>query len=246
MTAVVLGAVAALRSGGLSFDLALGHSLGELAAWASLDGVSHGAAIDVAARRGRALADCCQDPQLGMLALPPMEESEVMELIAATDDPREVCLAVHNSPTRWVLAGRKPILRQISKERGGSLLSTPGAWHSPAMSPARAAFLSALREVEIAPTPKLIMNETGSFLGDRPGARERIIDLLVRQVDGVVRFADCVHTLRNAGVRHLVIAGPGKIVRKLLRDNWSEFEDEIVLHRVESAADVDSCLEKLA
>jgi acyl transferase domain-containing protein len=221
MTAVLLGIVAALADVGVRPDLALGYSLGELAAWSALGGIAAELAIGLAQVRGHALGVIAREHDGAMLALPTLAEAELDEVIERGRDRGEVDRAIHLAPDRWVLSGDRRALNEIAETIGGSFVPTTGAWHSRRMSPARTEFEAALREVEpdIQPTPTLIGNSDGALLGDRS-----VIPGLVGQLDGPVRFAEAMQTLARTlpSDATLVLVGPPKPLRALIHTNWPE------------------------
>lgn len=221
MTAVLLGIVAALADVGVRPDLALGYSLGELAAWSALGGVAAERAIALAQVRGRALGVIAREHDGAMLALPKLAEPELSEVIERGRGRGLVDRAIHLSPDRWVLTGDRLALNEIAETIGGSFVPTTGAWHSRRMTPARAEFEAELRAIEsdVQPTPTLICNNDGALLGDRS-----IIPALVDQLDGTVRFAEGMETLARTlpADATLVLVGPPKPLRMLIQANWSD------------------------
>ncbi|MFV8756123.1 ACP S-malonyltransferase [Nannocystaceae bacterium ST9] len=221
MTAVLLGIVDALAELGVRPDYALGYSLGELAAWSALGGIAAEQAIELAGVRGRALGALALAHPGEMLALPTLAEAELDAAIEHGRTQGVVDRAIHAGPDRWVLSGDRAALNAIVERVGGSFVATSGAWHCRRMAPARGEFEAALRELEpaIRPTPTLITNVDGALLGERS-----IIPALVAQLDGRVEFATGVQTLARAlpADATLVLIGPPKPLRALIRANWPE------------------------
>lgn len=221
MTAVLLGIVAALADVGVRPDFALGYSLGELAAWSALGGITAERAIALAAVRGRALGALACEHAGEMLVLPTLVEPELSEVIERGRERGVVDRAIHIEADRWVLSGDRAALTAIAERIGGSFVATTGAWHSRRMTPARGEFEVALREAEpeIQRTPTLITNHDGSLLGSRS-----IIPCLVGQLDGLFEFAAGVQTLASTlpRIETLILVGPPKPLHALLRANWPD------------------------
>jgi acyl transferase domain-containing protein len=221
MTAVLLGIVAALADVGVRPDFALGYSLGELAAWSALGGITAERTIALAAVRGRLLGALASEHDGAMLALPVLGEPELSEAFELGRRRGLVDRAIHVSPDRWVLSGDRLALAEIIETHGGSFVPTTGAWHCGRMTPARAEFEAALQaiEPEIQPTPTLIANSDGALLGERS-----IIPGMVDQIDGTVRFAEGMQTLARTlpADATLVLVGPPKPLRVLVGANWPD------------------------
>jgi acyl transferase domain-containing protein len=118
------------------------------------------------------------------------------------------------------------------------------------MQPACAGYRAALNaQAELAPTPGLILNHDGAALGGR--GRELLIDALVGQLDGTVQFATGIATLAGLGVRELILVGPAKLLRSLVRENFGVRDlhgmDELPfrVHVAERPAELEAIASKL-
>lgn len=240
MTAVLLGVIAALCERGVRPDFTLGHSLGELSAWSALGGPSPTHTIELAAVRGRGLGRVAEQHPGAMLALPPLPRATLNEVLASAP---ELDLALHNGPDRWVLSGDRPALARIAERYGGSFVPTHGAWHSRRFASAKPEYEAALRRLPGIPaTPNLICNGDGRLLGDRDP-----IPLMVDQLDGPVRFCEGMATLAALAPAHVLLIGPCKPLRALVRENWLDrgLLSDAEIHTVETLADIDALAEAL-
>lgn len=246
LTAVTLGLAEALARVGLRPTIALGHSLGELAAWSALGGLSSEQAIAIAAARGRLLAACVATHDGAMLALPRMDADELAAVVERGRRHARVDVALHNGPGRWVLSGDRSALVRVVERVGGELLASGGAWHSRCMLPAAPDFRALLEaEADLRAPAGLILNDDGRALGAR--GLDALIDALVGQVSGTVRFAEGVASLLALEPRELVIVGPGKVVRALLRRCVAEASvdaSQLPIRTVEGPADIDKLAER--
>ena len=196
LTAVALGAAAVLAAEGVACDVVAGHSVGELAAWSIAGGASPVEAVQLAATRGQAMAAAAKASPGGMWAFDveavpdPLPEG----LVAAVYNPAEVVLSG--------VGGR------------GRPIATAGPWHSPSMAKAQGSFAAALGRL---PPRKLtipmVSNHDGQSHSDDATLREH----LVRQLTHPVRWNEVLATLRDLGVREVVVLGPGKILTSHLR-----------------------------
>ncbi len=241
MTAVLLGIVDALAAGGVRPDIALGHSLGELSAWSALGGIDATATVELAAARGRGLDAITTEHPGAMLALPALASEELEDALQLGRAHGVVDPALHSAPERWVLSGDRHALVHVMERFGGSFVPTSGAWHCRYMTPAREVFAEGLRALDgtIGPTPTLVCNQTGDWLGEADP-----VPLLLGQVDGPVRFAECMKTLRSAELHAVIAVGPPKVTRSLVRANWGEAAEQEVLV-AETPRDIERVLEVL-
>src|SRR4051812_45092846 len=131
-------------------EVLLGHSLGELAALAAAGAIGEREALELVAIRGRLMAQAAA-PGDGMLAALGGEPGVVRALAAH----HGVTVANDNAPGQLVLSGGTDALDAFAREakaRGVRTmpLAVRGAFHSPAMEPAREAWVGALADTEFA------------------------------------------------------------------------------------------------
>jgi [acyl-carrier-protein] S-malonyltransferase len=217
MTAISLGAWESLRERDVDATLCAGHSLGELCAWAAAANVPSESAIDIAVARGRAMADAASLRPGGMLALTSADESTVEQALALGGTAGAVALAAHNAPSEWVLSGDDVALRTVERAFGSTRIASAGPWHSPVMAAASEAFRAAFGESSGASLARgLVSAVTGRRVTDATEAIARLVEGLTAPV----RWVDALRALRDASVTHFVIAGPGRVLRGLLRKNF--------------------------
>ncbi|MFI6867729.1 SDR family NAD(P)-dependent oxidoreductase [Nocardia sp. NPDC050406] len=200
-----------LESFGVTPDVLIGHSIGELAA-AYLAGVwSLPDACRLVAARGRLMGRL---PEGGaMLAIAASEREVAAELVEG------VAIAAVNSPVAVVVSGDEDAvaaLEQRFADRGRqtSRLRVSHAFHSPRMEPMLAEFETVAREVTYRrPEIPLVSNLSGAMAGDE------VLEpsYWVRQVRGTVHFARGIETLIAAGVRRFVEIGPDAALTAMTR-----------------------------
>jgi [acyl-carrier-protein] S-malonyltransferase len=214
LTAVSLGAAAALGAGRPRPACVAGHSLGELAAWAAAGGIAPVTAIRLAAQRGAAMAAAAAEHPGGMVAVL-ADEATARAALALGQQHGTVALAAHNAASEWVLAGDRAALSAIARRFPVRRLAAAGPWHSPLVSPAQAAFAAAVRAAPQGPCAVvLIANRTGE-----PAAGEDLPRLIGEQLVLPVAWAHTLRTLADRGITHFVTVGPGDVLRGLLRKN---------------------------
>jgi [acyl-carrier-protein] S-malonyltransferase len=192
-------------------DALLGHSLGELAALTAAGALSEQTALELVAERGRLMAQA-GSPQDGMLVVLGGDVADA----AALAREHGVTVANDNAPGQVVLSGRRDALLEASRAaRAAGLramrLPVAGAFHSPAMAPAREAWEAALAAVDFAePKVRVVSCQTALPIDD---PRAVLADSLTHPV----RFREALLALHAAGCERFVDVGPGRILEGLVR-----------------------------
>jgi enediyne polyketide synthase len=209
-----LAALAVLDRLGLRASVAVGHSLGELAALAWAGAYDEETAIQLAAARGRAMADL-PSPTGSMASLGASPDA-VEELLAGT----EVVIAGLNSPTRTVISGQAAAVEAVAA-RAADLgcevhrLRVSHAFHSPLVAEAGPVLARHLDGIEIGrPVRPVASTVTGALLGDSDDLRE----LLARQVTGPVRFTAALEAARDLADLWIEV-GPGRALSELAAES---------------------------
>ncbi|MGS2806028.1 SDR family NAD(P)-dependent oxidoreductase [Nocardia sp. MW-W600-9] len=202
------------ESFGVTPDVLLGHSIGELAA-AYLAGVwSLPDACRLVAARGRLMG---QLPEGGAMLAVAAGAAEIADALTAHADA--LSIAAVNSPTSVVVSGDEDAVTAVERlfaERGRktSRLTVSHAFHSHRMDAMLAEFEAVARGVTYQrPQLALVSNLSGELAGDEvlePG-------YWVRQVREAVRFARGVETLVSSGVRRFVEIGPDAVLSAMTR-----------------------------
>jgi len=209
------GLAAWTRAGRPSADLYAGHSLGELTALAAAGRLEPEDALRLAALRGRLMQEAAGAAPGGMLAL----LGDGSEARAAAE-AAGIVIANDNGATQIVVAGADEALKAVAAEakaRGVRTMRLPirGAFHSPAMEPARAPFRAALSEVEIGPAAAPVFSSiTAAPFASTPDA---VRDQLSAALVSPVRWRETMLALHRLGARCFVEAGPGKALGRLAR-----------------------------
>ena len=215
LVAVCLGIDRRLARAGLRPSIVLGHSLGELAAWAAAGGISAEDAIRLAAKRGALMAREAARRPGGMLRVT-CDRGTCERLVAEATGAGAICIAAHNAPEEWVVGGDPAPIAWLAARLPSARLAVAGAWHSPAMAGAAAEFTAAIAAVpQRAPRARMIANRDGRFV-DGADVPERLAGQLVRPIEWVASLATLASAL-PAPARLLAI-GPGKLLRRLVRD----------------------------
>jgi len=196
-----------------------GHSLGEYSALAAAGSFALADAVRLVKIRGRAMQQAVPVGQGAMAAILGLEPAEV-KAIAAEAAQGQVCDAANdNAPGQFVVSGAKAAVEravEIAKGKGarGMLLPVSAPFHCSLMQPAADAMREALAKVKVnAPKVPLVANVTASPSTDPA----EIVQNLIAQVTGTVRWRECVTYLTGHGVTRLVEVGSGRVLSGLAK-----------------------------
>lgn len=221
-----------------------GHSLGEYSALAAAHALALADAARLLKRRGLAMQRAVPVGLGAMAALLGMEV-EGARAIAAAAAQGEVCDAANdNGPGQVVVSGHKAAVEravEIAAERGSRrsiMLPVSAPFHCALMKPAADEMAEALAEVKLAePLVPLIANVSAAPVRDT----EEIKRLLVAQVTGLVRWRECVLTMKREGVDNLVELGAGRVLTGLAK----RIDRELAASSVGTPAEVEAFLKTI-
>lgn len=197
-----------------------GHSLGEYSAHVAAGTLPLAEALRLVRRRGQLMQEAVPVGEGAMAAVIGLDREAVeavLEGIDGGDDGRCV-LANLNSPQQMVIAGHAAAVAraaEAAKAAGAKmakLLPVSAPFHSPLMAPARERLAPDLAAAEFAdPAVPVVTNVDAEAVSSGDAARAA----LVRQVDGPVRWVECIECLRGLGATTFVELGPGKVLTGL-------------------------------
>lgn len=240
LTAVTLGAAAALVARRVVPDVVVGHSLGEIAAWSAAGALDAPAAVALAAARGRLMAREAAMTPGGLRALR-MNACDTREALLRHGLADDVVIAAHNAEDETVVAGAVGALDRLEALVPCVRVQATGAWHSPAMRGAVEPFSQA-----IAAAPRRPMRAGVTFVSNGDGAvvddDAAMPELLAGQLVQPVHYLACLRTLAALGVTDVVIPGPARVLRALCRKTLVD----IHVHPVETNADLDAAARTLS
>lgn len=197
-----------------------GHSLGEYSALAAAHALELADAARLLKRRGMAMQRAVPLGVGAMAALLGLEIDAARE-VAREAAQGEVCDAANdNGPGQVVVSGHKTAVERaiaIAGERGARrsiMLPVSAPFHCALMKPAADEMADALAEVTLKePLIPLIANVSAKPVRE-PDA---IKALLIEQVTGLVRWRECVLTMKAEGVDRLVELGAGRVLSGLAK-----------------------------
>jgi [acyl-carrier-protein] S-malonyltransferase len=196
-----------------------GHSLGEYSALCAAGSFDLATAARLLKLRGQAMQAAVPVGEGAMAALLGAD-LDLAQKIADAAARGEVCaVANDNDPSQVVLSGHKGAIDRaiaMAKEMGAKravLLPVSAPFHCSLMQPAADAMAEALGQIEInPPAVPLYANVTAHPLSDP----NRIRELLVEQVTGMVRWRESVAEMATAGVEEFAELG-GKVLSSMVK-----------------------------
>jgi len=220
--AILTHSVAVLRvleSRGLAPRAAAGHSLGEYSAYVAAGALSLSDAVRLVRRRGELMFQAGLERPGTMAAILGLDAETVVGLCAQVKDGI-VAPANFNSPGQVVVSGDPKAVEAfmaLAREKGAKRtvsLNVSGAFHSPLMAHAANGLRLALADVAIHPASFPVIANASAGPVTEP---EAIRDSLYRQLESPVRWEESMRELLRSPGPPFVEAGPGKVLRGLLR-----------------------------
>jgi [acyl-carrier-protein] S-malonyltransferase len=196
-----------------------GHSLGEYSALAAAGTFSLADTARLLRTRGQAMQRAVPVGQGAMAALLGVDIATA-NAVAAEAAQGQVCdVANDNASGQIVVSGNKAAVEraaELAKARGARAMMLPvsAPFHCALMQPAADAMREALAKVKVLP-PKvpLIANVTAAPVREPA----EIVQRLVEQVTGTVRWRESIVYLVGQGVTRLVEVGSGKVLTGLAK-----------------------------
>ena len=209
------------RSWGVTPDVVLGHSIGELVAACAAGVLSLEHAVRLTAARGRLMQEL---PAGGAMVSVKASEERVAEALAPFAD--RVSIAAVNGPLSVVLSGESKAVHEVAAGLSAEgieakPLVVSHAFHSPLMEPMQEAFFAVAEGLEYHP-PRIpvIGNREGAVVGEELCAASYWRD----QVRSAVRFSDSLRTLEELEVSVCLELGPHPVLSGLGAAALSESE----------------------
>lgn len=203
--------VDALKSQGRQADLVAGHSLGELVALYAAGVFDVTTGLRLMKTRSALMAGAGGG---AMTAVMGFDRGELEALVAATDG---VVIANDNSSAQVVLSGTPEAVAAVSGQltcKRAIPLAVSGAFHSPFMAEAAAAFAAELEAVPFADATIPVLSNTDPS-PETSGAALKA--RLRNQMTTGVRWRETMDALSAAGIDTAVEIGPGNVLSGLIK-----------------------------
>jgi [acyl-carrier-protein] S-malonyltransferase len=249
LMAVSMAAIRAMEARG--FDMkskvayVAGHSLGEYSALCAAGMFSVADAARLLRTRGNAMQAAVPVGEGAMAAIIGLEQ-DVVQAACEEASAKGTCqIANDNGGGQLVISGSKEAVTEaarIATEKGAKralMLPVSAPFHSALMSPAADAMRVALGAVDKkAPVVPVLANVTVSPLTDP----DEIVDSLVAQVTGQVRWRETIEWFGANGVTTLYEIGTGKVLSGLAR----RINRDLTPVSITTPQDVETALANLA
>ena len=246
MVAFAAGVTAVLNENGITPSYAAGLSLGEYSALEAAGVFSAQTAIEVAAKRGKAMAEAARGITSGMTAILGLAEEDVRACCEAGAAHGVVQICNDNCPGQIVIGGEKAAVdaaAAAARERGAKRclpLKVSGPFHTQLMRPAGDALQTLFAGMEFGPMQVPVLF---NCLGREKTEEETIPELLVRQVQSGVRMRETLLRLGELGVDTIVEIGPGRALSGFVKKTLGT---GVRCLPVETAAELAAAIEELA
>ena len=236
------------KQGGIALEdtcaYVAGHSLGEYAALTAAGTIALSDTARLLKLRGQSMQRAVPVGVGSMAAVLGLEFDAVAEIAKAAAHS-EVCTAANdNSEGQVVVSGHKEAVERavaLASERGARkavVLPVSAPFHCMLMSPAAEAMEPALADTQFnKPVVPVVTNVTAQA-EDNP---ERLKELLVEQITGMVRWRESVLYMRDQGVDQMVELGAGKVLSGLAR----RIDRSVSCESVGTPEQVEALIEKL-
>ena len=213
MVAFAAGVTAVLKENGVQADTLAGLSLGEYSALEAAGVFTAKQAVELAAYRGKAMADAAKGIDCGMTAVLNLDRDALAKCCAEAADLGVVQICNYNCPGQLVIGGEKAAVdkaAELAKAAGARRclpLKVSGPFHTTLMAPAGDALAKrfASEAFGAMQTPVLF-----NCLGREKTDAESIPALLEKQVQSSVYMEDTLRRLGELGVTDILEVGPGK------------------------------------
>lgn len=222
--AILTVAVAALRVMQAEREIAplaaAGHSLGEYGALVAAGGLRFRDAVRLVHLRGRFMQEAVPVGVGAMAAIMGLSPAEVENLCQEAGQGEILSPANFNSPGQIAVSGHAAAVKRaveiVSKQAGKKavLLPVSAPFHCPLMKPAAERLREAFAPVE---TGELKFPVISNVEADLYPGKDRVKELLFRQVDHPVRWEESMQKMVSLGPELVVEVGPGKVLSGLMR-----------------------------
>ena len=248
--AILTASVAAYRAfvkalGGDLPKACAGHSLGEYSALVAAEAISFADAVRLVRLRGQAMQEAVPAGVGAMMAILGLEDEVIINGCASVSKEGDAVWAANfNTPGQVVISGAKDAVA-----RAGEYFAQNGARrcvalpvsvpsHCPMMQSAADKLAAALEDISLsdASIPVYV-----NVLASPVVAQGAIIDCLVKQLIGSVRWVETVQKMKADGIEALIEVGPNKVLCGLNR----KIDKTLVTGNIASDEDIAKVLESL-
>ena len=231
-----------LADKGIEPDMVAGLSLGEYSALVAAGALDFKTAVALVAKRGSFMEEAAPAGSGKMVAVLNSEVSLIEEVCQEASAIGVVSPANYNTPSQIVIGGEVAAVDkavELLKDAGVKRLiplNVSGPFHTALLKPASQRLAEVLETVEFSDFVRPLVGNTEATVMEK----ERVRELLTRQVMEPVRFYDSIAKMQEAGVTEFVEIGPGKVLSGFIK----KIDKSADVRQVEDVESLNSLLEK--
>ena len=226
---------------GLKPDMVAGLSLGEYSALVASGALDFEEAIALVAKRGAYMEEAAPAGSGKMVAVLNTPVDVIEEACKKASEFGVVTPANYNTPSQIVIGGEVVAVDrtvELLKEAGAKRilpLNVSGPFHTALLEPASQKLAEVLTEVQFNDFNCPLVGNTEAKIMEK----DRIAELLTRQVKEPVRFYESIALMKEAGVTRFIEVGPGKVLSGFVK----KIDRTADLANVEDQASLQALLE---
>ena len=229
-----------LKEKGYQPDMVAGLSLGEYSALVASGALDFEDAVALVDKRGAYMEEAAPAGSGKMVAVLNTPVEVIEEACETASKVGVVTPANYNTPSQIVIGGEVAAVDravELLQEAGAKRLiplNVSGPFHTALLEPASQQLAEALEGVSFADfTCPLVGNTEAAVM-----EKDRIQELLTRQVKEPVRFYESIAVMQDAGVTNFIEIGPGKVLSGFVK----KIDKTAQLANVEDQASLDALL----
>ena len=208
-----------LADKGIEPDMVAGLSLGEYSALVAAGALDFKMAVALVAKRGSFMEEAAPAGSGKMVAVLNAEVSLIEAVCQEASAIGVVSPANYNTPSQIVIGGEVAAVDkavELLKDAGVKRLiplNVSGPFHTALLKPASERLAEVIETVEFSDFVRPLVGNTEATLMEK----ERVRELLTRQVMEPVRFYDSISKMQEAGVTEFIEIGPGKVLSGFIK-----------------------------
>ena len=203
-----------LKEKGYQPDMVAGLSLGEYSALVASGALDFEDAVALVAKRGSYMEEAAPAGSGKMVAVLNTPVEVIEKVCQEASQLGVVTPANYNTPSQIVIGGEVAAVDravELLQEAGAKRLiplNVSGPFHTALLESASQKLAQALEDVEFSDFACPLVGNTEAKVMEK----ERITELLTRQVKEPVRFYESIAVMQEAGVTRFIEVGPGKVL----------------------------------
>ena len=231
-----------LADKGIEPDMVAGLSLGEYSALVAAGALDFKTAVALVAKRGSFMEEAAPAGSGKMVAVLNAEVSLIEAVCQEASAIGVVSPANYNTPSQIVIGGEVAAVDKavdLLKDAGVKRLiplNVSGPFHTALLKPASERLAEVLETVEFSDFVQPLVGNTEAAVMEK----ERVSELLTRQVMEPVRFYDSIAKMQEAGVTEFIEIGPGKVLSGFIK----KIDRSADVRQVEDVESLNALLEK--